>query len=64
MAEYFWKLRGPDGDDLGESEHFDAQDGAEAWMGAHWSRLLKEGVDAVQLARGGEVLYDMSLHEA
>jgi hypothetical protein len=64
MADFFWKLRGPAGEDLGESEHFEAQDGAEAWMGGQWARLLGEGVDTVELAQAGEVLYDMSLHEA
>lgn len=64
MAEYFWRLRGPAGEDMGESEHFAVQDQAEGWMGAHWSRLLGEGVDTVLLTEDDEVLYDMSLHEA
>lgn len=64
MAELFWKLRGPAGEDLGESERFAAQDEAEAWMGLHWSRLLDEGAESVSLVRGDDVVYDMGLREA
>lgn len=64
MADFFWRMRGPAGEDLGESERFAAQDEAEGWMGAHWSRLLDEGAETVSLVRGADVLYDMGLREA
>lgn len=64
MADFFWKLRGPAGEDVGESERFEAREDAEGWMGAHWSRLRDEGADSVTLVHGDEVLYDMSLQEA
>ncbi len=64
MVDFFWKLHGPTGEELGESERFAAQDEAEGWMGAHWSRLLDEGAETVSLVRGDDVLYDMGLREA
>jgi hypothetical protein len=64
MSQYFWKLHDVAGEGAGESERFAAQDEAEAWMGAHWSRLLGEGVETVSLVRDDEVLYDMGLREA
>jgi hypothetical protein len=64
MGEFFWKLRGPAGEDAGESERFAAQEEAEAWMGTHWSRLLDEGAETVSLVRDEDVLYDMGLREA
>lgn len=64
MADFFWKLHGSSGEELGESERFEAQDEAEGWMGAHWSRLLDEGAETVSLVRGADVLYEMGLREA
>lgn len=64
MADFFWKMNGPSGEEVGESERFAAQDEAEAWMGDNWSRLLDEGAETVSLVRGGDVLYDMGLREA
>ncbi len=64
MAELTWKLQGPAGEELRETERFESQDDAEAWMGANWSALLDEGAETVSLVRDGEVVYDMGLREA
>ncbi len=64
MADVTWKLLGPAGEELRETERFESQEDAEAWMGAHWSGLLDEGAESVSLIRDGEVLYDMGLREA
>ncbi len=64
MAEYTWKLRGPAGEELRETEPFPSQGEAEAWMGAHWSDLLDEGGESVSLMSDGKVLYEMGLREA
>lgn len=64
MADFFWRMRGPGGEVLGESERFAAREEAEGWMGAHWSRLLDEGAETVSLIEGDDVLYDMGLREA
>lgn len=64
MAELTWKLRGPAGEDLRETEAFASQAEAEAWMAAHWGELLDEGAESVALADGGKVLYEMGLREA
>ncbi|MDQ4125511.1 MAG: hypothetical protein M3134_07930 [Actinomycetota bacterium] len=64
MAAFTWKLRGPSGEELRESETFESQADAEAWMGAHWSALLDEGAESVSLIGDGETIYDMGLREA
>ena len=64
MTELTWKLRGPAGEELRETERFESQADAEAWMGANWSALLGEGAETVSLVRDGEVVYDMGLREA
>lgn len=64
MAGYTWKLRGPSGEDLRETERFESQADAEAWMGAHWSALLDEGAESVVLANEGTTVYEMGLREA
>lgn len=64
MAEFTWKLRGPSGEELRETESFASQADAEAWMGAHWSGLLDEGAETVSLVSGGERIYEMGLREA
>lgn len=64
MAAFTWKLRGPSGEELRETESFASQAEAEAWMGAHWSALLDEGAESVSLVGDGEPLYDMGLREA
>ena len=64
MAEFKWKLRGPGGEELRETEAFSSQADAEAWMGAHWSGLLDEGAETVLLVGDGETLYEMGLDEA
>ena len=48
---------------MGASDPFDDQDEAEAWLTESWRVLLEEGVEAVELTEGGEVLYRMSLRE-
>jgi hypothetical protein len=64
MAVFAWKLRGPSGEDLRETETFASQADAETWMGAHWAALLEEGAETVALVGDGETLYDMGLREA
>lgn len=64
MADFFWKLRGPAGEELRETETFESQADAEAWMGAHWSELLDEGAESVSLVSRDQTLYDMGLREA
>lgn len=59
----FWRYLDGDGSEAGVSEDFEDQDTAEAWLGDAWRRLRDEGVDAVELTDGGEVLYRMGLGE-
>lgn len=63
MAGYVWKLHGPAGDDLRETEPFPTREEAEAWMGAEWASLLEEGAETVSLVHDGERLYRMGLRE-
>jgi hypothetical protein len=60
----FWRYLNGDGSEVGSSGEFEDQDAAEAWLGDAWRRLRDEGVEAVELAAGREVLYRMSLGEA
>lgn len=64
MGAYTWKLHGPAGEDLRETEAFGSKEEAEAWMGAEWSALLEEGAETVSLVHGDETLYRMGLREA
>lgn len=64
MAEFTWKLRGPAGEDLRQTEAFSSQAEAEAWMAAHWGELLDEGGESVTLLSEGKTLYEMGLREA
>ena len=59
----FWRYLDGDGSEAGVSEDFADQSAAEAWLGDAWRRLRDEGVDAVELTDGGEVLYRMALGE-
>ena len=46
-------------------EAFPSQSEAESWVGETWRDLLADGVDAVTLLDGDEVVYGpMSLHAA
>ncbi len=63
MAGYLWKLHGPAGEDLRETEPFASREEAEAWMGAEWASLLEEGAETVSLVHDGERLYRMGLRE-
>lgn len=58
-----WRYLGGDGQEVGRSDLFDDQDEAEAWLTESWRDLLEEGVEAVELTEGREVLYRMSLRE-
>lgn len=47
------------------AEAFPSQSEAESWVGETWRDLLADGVDAVTLLDGDEVVYGpMSLHAA
>ena len=47
------------------AETFPSQSEAESWVGETWRDLLADGVDAVTLLDGDEVVYGpMSLHAA
>ena len=63
MAGYVWKLHGPAGEDLRETETFASREEAEAWMGAEWASLLEEGAETVSLVHDGDRLYRMGLRE-
>ncbi len=70
---YWWELLDESGttvagDDLPASaqnlERFHAQADAETWLGEVWRELADEGVSAVNLRRGGQLVYGpMSLSE-
>jgi hypothetical protein len=60
----FWRYLNAEGAEAGSSEEFADQDQAEAWLGDAWRRLRDEGVEAVELTAGGEVLYRMGLGES
>jgi hypothetical protein len=47
--------------DGGSSPDFDAQQGAEDWMGTEWGRLLDGGVLVASLMDGERRLYEMKL---
>ncbi|MDQ3916596.1 MAG: hypothetical protein M3323_14900 [Actinomycetota bacterium] len=64
MPGYVWKLHGPRGDELRQTDPFLSKEEAEAWMGAEWSSLLDEGAETVSLVHGDETLYRMGLREA
>ena len=63
MDGYVWKLHGPTGADMRETDAFETRDEAEAWMGAEWSSLLEEGAETVSLVHGDKTLYRMGLRE-
>jgi hypothetical protein len=58
-----WVLHDLKGNDLRDTELFDSQADAEAWMGANWARLLDEGAESVSLMDGAEHVYKMGLRE-
>jgi hypothetical protein len=63
MADFTWKLHGPSGDELRQTDAFASKEEAEAWMGAEWASLLDEGAETVSLMRGDDTLYRMGLRE-
>ena len=58
-----WVLHDLKGADLRDTERFDSQADAEAWMGTHWARLLEEGAESVSLMEDEERIYKMGLRE-
>jgi hypothetical protein len=63
---FVWRYLDVAGDDLGESESFEAREAAETWLGESWSGLLSRGVEEVALEDRdrGRTLYRMGLREA
>lgn len=53
-----WRYEDADGAAMpGPEITFDDQDGAEEWLGREWEGLLDDGVQAVTLLDGAEVVY-------
>ncbi|MDQ3983176.1 MAG: hypothetical protein M3271_10905 [Actinomycetota bacterium] len=63
MADFTWKLHGPSGEELWQTDPFPSKEEAEAWMGAEWASLLDEGAETVSLMHGDAPLYRMGLRE-
>jgi hypothetical protein len=55
-----WRWRWAQG---GESEPFESQEAAEAWLSGEWPLLLDQGIGEVELFRDDSVVYRMSLEE-
>ncbi|MGH3711234.1 MAG: hypothetical protein ACRDRQ_24705 [Pseudonocardiaceae bacterium] len=53
-----WRYQGPDGRAAsGPDIAFEDQDDAEKWLGREWSGLLADGVEAITLLDGEDVVY-------
>ncbi|MDV7397080.1 hypothetical protein RZS08_37115 [Arthrospira platensis SPKY1] len=68
---YSWRYERADGTSITDlptsatAEAFPHQADAESWLGETWRDLLSDGVDAVTLFNGDNVVYGpMSLHPA
>ncbi len=63
-AQWSWILVGGTAENPPTPTAFPSQAEAESWLGEAWRDLVDEGVDAVTLIHGEEVVYGpMSLHE-
>jgi len=61
---FTWVLLDASGKELRNTDRFESQEDAEAWMGAEWAALLDEGAEYVLLRSDDKQLYKMGLREA
>ncbi|HJP66865.1 MAG TPA: hypothetical protein VKA30_11260 [Actinomycetota bacterium] len=56
-----WRYRNDADTEVGWSQDFEDQGGAEQWLGDSWRDLLDEGITTVELMDGDELVYRMGL---